>query len=419
MAPPINDHRIVLLAVGIVSITLLFTRRRWQLAKARATSSVLATYDARPAGSGSKPWYQHIIVTHRGVSRYEAVRALHLGSASNPPESIVHLELDAGTLAWVPVAGALEKPHLIFTLLAFAWLDGGFAPDGRACLVGVAGGSLLHYWRACVPGGTTLDVDAVEFDGAVLDAAREHLGLTACEPPHGRCTLHTADGARFLQHAEDESYDLLVIDLDLGALIDSAQQPETELGTENVTKLELGTENVTKSGTENVTKPGSENVTKPGSENVTEPEAPASASATQTAAPSASRRRPRLVACDPTRDMYRVLTSRGVLVINEYSEDPPSRRLESSVRLVRLLRRYFPQVHQLRTNTENNMMLIAPVEPRAVGSSAAEIAERARRSLLGGGHGVLASDMRAAASLAMLLEQAAALPPNRYQVYSS
>ena len=395
MAPPINDHRIVLLAVGIVSITLLFTRRRWQLAKARATSSVLATYDARPAGSGSKPWYQHIIVTHRGVSRYEAVRALHLGSASNPPESIVHLELDAGTLAWVPVAGALEKPHLIFTLLAFAWLDGGFAPDGRACLVGVAGGSLLHYWRACVPGGTTLDVDAVEFDGAVLDAAREHLGLTACEPPHGRCTLHTADGARFLQHAEDESYDLLVIDLDLGALIDSAQQPETELGTENVTKLELGTENVT------------------------EPEAPASASATQTAAPSASRRRPRLVACDPTRDMYRVLTSRGVLVINEYSEDPPSRRLESSVRLVRLLRRYFPQVHQLRTNTENNMMLIAPVEPRAVGSSAAEIAERARRSLLGGGHGVLASDMRAAASLAMLLEQAAALPPNRYQVYSS
>ena len=299
MAPPINDHRIVLLAVGIVSITLLFTRRRWQLAK--ATSSVLATYDARPAGSGSKPWYQHIIVTHRGVSRYEAVRALHLGSASNPPESIVHLELDADTLAWVPVAGALEKPHLRFTLLAFAWLDGGFAPDGRACLVGVAGGSLLHFWRACVPGGTTLVVDAVEFDGAVLDAAREHLGLTTCEPPHGRCTLHTADGARFLQHAEDESYDLLVIDLDLGALIDSAQPPETE------------------------------------KEPAMELEAPASASATQPTAPLASRRRPRLAACDPTRDMYRVLTSRGVLVINEYSEDPPSRRLESSVRLVRLL----------------------------------------------------------------------------------
>ena len=388
MAPPINDHRIVLLTIGIVSITLLLTRRRWQQAAARAASAVLATYDARPVGSGgSKPWYQHIVVTHRGVSRSEAVRALHLGSATNPPESIVHLELDADTLAWVPVAGALEKPHLRFTLLAFAWLDGGFAPDGRACLVGVAGGSLLHFWRACVPGGTTLVVDAVEFDGAVLDAAREHLGLTACEPPHGRCTLHTADGARFLQHAEDESYDLLVIDLDLGALIDSAQPPETE--------------------------------TEPATEIAMELEALASASATQPAAPLASRRRPRLVACDPTRDMYRVLTSRGVLVINEYSEDPPSRRLETSVRLVRMLRRYFPQVHQLRTNTENNMMLIAPVEPRAVGSTAAEIAERARRSLLGVGGGVLASDARAAASLAMLLEQAAALPPNRYQVYSS
>ncbi len=302
--PPQSDARTTLLAVSAVGIVsaalLLLARRRRQ--RAAAPASILATYDARPL-SDSKPWYQHVVVTHRARGARGAVRALHLGCASNPPESIVHLALDAAERAsWLPVAGVLEKPHIRFTLLAFGWIDGGFEPEARACLVGVAGGSLLHFWRECVPGGTTLRVDAVEYDGAVLDAARDHLGLRACEPPRGRCALHVADGARFLEHADDEAYDLLVIDLDMGALIASAQHSA----------------------------------------------APAPAPEAAPSSSAARRRRQRLGGGDPTRDMYRVLSSRGVLVINEYSEDSPSRRLEASVRLVRLLRRYFPQVHHDR-----------------------------------------------------------------------
>ena len=55
----------------------------------------------------------------------------------------------------------------------------GHFEGSRAALVGVAGGSLLHFWRECVPGGSTLEVDAVEIDGAVLEAARAHLGMYA------------------------------------------------------------------------------------------------------------------------------------------------------------------------------------------------------------------------------------------------
>ena len=59
--------------------------------------------------------------------------------------------------------------------------------------------------------------------------------------------------------------------------------------------------------------------------------------------------------------MYRVLDEGGVLVINEYSEAPPSERLKSSLKLVRLLRRFFPEVHVLRT-TAHNVMYVATVE---------------------------------------------------------
>lgn len=296
----------------------------------------------------------------------ETVRGLHLGSASNPPESLVRLERDAVSGAWLPVAGSILKPHIQFTLLAFAWLERGFEAESRALLVGVAGGSLLHFWRECVPGGLALPVDAVEYDGAVLEAARAHLGLSACEPPHGRCSLHVKDGAAFLQRAEDEAYDLVVIDLDMGALIDASKPSQPSNGG---AKPDGG-------------------------------------------APSdAARRRKRAAPADPTRDMYRVLSSRGVLVINEYSEEAPSVRLESSLRLVRLLRRFFPEVHQIRTNTDHNIMLIAPVEVSSVGSTILDLAQRAQRACLGRDP--------ARAALAALVEQASYMPPNRYQVYSN
>ena len=237
----------------------------------RASSQrVVAVYRSQVTG---RAWYKQITVTERGSGR-EVVRGLHLGDPTNTPESLVRLRVGGDGSDCEVVAEALLKPHVQFSLLAFAWLPDGFPSGSRAALVGVAGGSLLHFWRECVPGGAGLAVDAVEIDGAVLDAARAHLELSACEPPRGNVTFHVQDGRDFLRDAEDESYDLLVVDLDMGALADLP---------------------------------------------------PSSATA---------KRSGRAVEADPTRDMYRVLSSSGVLVVNEYSEDAPSRRLESTIRLV-------------------------------------------------------------------------------------
>ena len=117
------------------------------------------------------------------------------------------------------------------------------------------------------------------------------------------------------------------------------------------------------------------------------------------------------VVADPTRDMYRVLSSRGVLVINEYSEEPPSKRLQSSLRTVRLLRRFFPSVHQIRTTTDHNTMYLACVDGDGGactdGESAAGLFRRAARVSQALGLGGV--------DLAALLQ---CLPPNRHQVFS-
>ena len=111
---------------------------------------------------------------------------------------------------------------------------------------------------------------------------------------------------------------------------------------------------------------------------------------------------------DPTRDMYRVLREDGVLVINEYSEEAPSKRLESSLRLVRLLRRFFPEVHVLRTNTNHNTMILAPVTKSSL-SSTPDLAALAKRASACCAHlGMGGVDLGALVR---------AMPPNRYQVY--
>jgi hypothetical protein len=356
-------------AVAVVTM-LYFWRRRRRLPRG---PRVLSVYPSRVSG---RPWYRAVVITdvstQHGCSANEAVRALHLGSADNIPESVIRIRRDAPDEPWKPVATALLKPHLHPSLLAFAWLEDGFAPGGRAALIGVAGGSLLHFWRDCVPGGLELQVDAVELDGAVVEAAREHLGLSCCEPPNGHVSIHVADGASFLQECEDEAYDLLVVDLDMGALVQKGD--------------------------------GGATAPHPAAANAIADGALLSGAAETKAAGGERKAGP--VQSDPTRDMYRALSERGVLVINEYSEEPPAVRLESSIRLVRLLRRFFPQVHQIRTTTHHNTMFIAAVDEKAK-CDAAELAERAARCSARLGLGGI--------DLGELLRK---VPGNRHQVYS-
>jgi hypothetical protein len=274
----------VVLAPALLYIML--RRRRRSL-----VPRILARYPCEVSGR-TAPWYTHVVVTELSTDGQVTVRGLHFDSASNPPESVVRL-VPTTTSGWKPIAFALDKAYAPFALLPFALTGGGFAPSSRACLIGVAGGSLLHVWLGCVPGGASLQVDAVELDGAVLRGAREHLGLGCCEAT-GRVAIHQADGAAFIAAADDEVYDMLMLDLD--GVSESAYSM-----------------------------------------------------ADQVAAGAAY------------REAYRVLSERGVLVVNEYSESAAHERLEAMLRSVRVLRRYFAQVTVLRA-TAHNLMFIATVQ---------------------------------------------------------
>lgn len=291
--PPLRMMRGGRAVLGLAAVVLapallyIMLRRRRRLLVPR----ILARYPCEVSGR-TAPWYTHVVVTELSTDGQVTVRGLHFDSASNPPESVVRL-VPTTTSGWKPIASALDKAYAPFALLPFALTGGGFAPSSRACLIGVAGGSLLHVWLGCVPGGASLQVDAVELDGAVLRAAREHLGLGCCEAT-GRVAIHQADGAAFIAAADDEVYDMLMLDLD--GVSESAYSMADEVA-----------------------------------------------------------------ARAAYREAYRVLSERGVLVVNEYSESAAHERLEAMLRSVRVLRRFFAQVTVLRT-TAHNLMFIATVQ---------------------------------------------------------
>ena len=106
------------------------------------------------------------------------VRGLHFGKPDAQPESLLRMDRDDEASPWRVVAHELLKDYAAYTVLALGWLDRGrWATGARACLIGLAAGSLVHLWRECVPGGEGLQVDGVEIDAAVLEASRGYLGL--------------------------------------------------------------------------------------------------------------------------------------------------------------------------------------------------------------------------------------------------
>ena len=89
--------------------------------------------------------------------------------------------------------------------------------------------------------------------------------------------------------------------------------------------------------------------------------------------------------------MRRILTDAGVLVVNDYSEDAPSDRLQATLRAVRHLRDAgFEEIHVLRT-TPRNSMLIAPMAARGWGRD--ELAAAAARLDLGVDLGALLGEV--------------------------
>ena len=291
-----------------------------------------------PSSLSSQRWYKHVYITDLSESfacdqsLLVTVRGLHLGHPKSTPESLIRLHrADVGS-PWCVVPHEVLKAYAPFTLLCLAWLGcgNGFAPRTRACLVGVAGGSLAHLWSRCVPGGDTMDLDAVELDGAVLEAARAHLGLREVEES-GRVTCHEGEGCAFIRACGDAVYDLVMLDLDFSLLLSSGGHHAGVHG--DGWKETHGDEWKERAEA-----------------NSSEVDAPCARGGNGSLLPH----------------LWRALTAHGVLMINEFDdgdeeeEEEEGRswhRVRRGVEL--LLDAGFPEVHAVRT-TPRNHLLIAP-----------------------------------------------------------
>lgn len=116
-----------------------------------------------------------------------------------------------------------DKPYAKYTVLGLvlAGVDGRSAPaaaDGAsslsALMIGLGGGSLVHFWRRVMPGCT---IDAVEISWAVISAAREFFDVAECAA--GRTRVIEGDGAEFIASAHDAAYRIVMCDLDVGTLV--------------------------------------------------------------------------------------------------------------------------------------------------------------------------------------------------------
>ncbi len=76
----------------------------------------------------------------------------------------------------------------------------------RILLIGIGGGSLLHFFQHYLP---QCRVDAVDYSQHIIDIARQYFHL----PESGQIVVHCDDGLRFLARLSGtEPYDLILLD---------------------------------------------------------------------------------------------------------------------------------------------------------------------------------------------------------------
>lgn len=113
---------------------------------------------------------------------------------------------------WHLDACAFTKPYAAWTSLGFAlvpWMEEG--SEVRGLMIGLGGGSLVHFWRKLLP---CIALDVVEISPEVVAAARDHFGITA----GGGLAVHCEDGADFVAAAPANAYRIAMCDLDVGTL---------------------------------------------------------------------------------------------------------------------------------------------------------------------------------------------------------
>jgi spermidine synthase len=101
----------------------------------------------------------------------------------------------------------LRRPaELKFEYLRYLFASYLFQPEPkRVLIVGLGGGSMVHYLQQTDPG---VKIDAVEIDPLVVKLAADMFGTK----PSENVNIVTADGLKFIAAAEDQSYDVIYMD---------------------------------------------------------------------------------------------------------------------------------------------------------------------------------------------------------------
>ena len=108
---------------------------------------------------------------------------------------------------WVSSRINLYNPaNLVVPYMKYMMAANLLVPDAqRALLVGVGGGSMIHFLQLHEP---TLRVDGVDIDPEVIALAQNWFGISESES----VALHPADGIQFMRDAEEAAYDIIYLD---------------------------------------------------------------------------------------------------------------------------------------------------------------------------------------------------------------
>ena len=126
----------------------------------------------------------------RVVERPDGLRELYIGGSRGRQ-----------TALYLDRPGHLELPYTRVAMAALAWLP----EDGRVLFVGLGGGAMPTFTRTHFPRAR---IDAVELEPRVVEVAREWFGFQE----DSLMTAHVADGRVFIEEAEPETWDVIVLD---------------------------------------------------------------------------------------------------------------------------------------------------------------------------------------------------------------
>ena len=182
-----------------------FRRSAWQRQIGAMTAALLAAALLSPNAQGQSPRaaLENAAgeLEYDGNSDYSHIRIRRRG----PIRSMIFVR-DAGEEVLETQMDLRRPAELKFEYLRYLFASYLFQPEPkRVLIVGLGGGSMVHYLQQTDPG---VKIDAVEIDPLVVKLASDMFGTK----PSENVNIVAADGLKFIADAEDQTYDVIYMD---------------------------------------------------------------------------------------------------------------------------------------------------------------------------------------------------------------